>query len=101
MSRIRSVETRPELLLKKRLKEFVYQPKVFGSPDFINYAKKEVIFIDGCFWHKCPIHYREPKSNKEYWLPKLDRNVLRDKEITLAYESSGWKVKRIWEHELK
>jgi DNA mismatch endonuclease (patch repair protein) len=101
MSRIRSRHTKPELLFKQKLKGFIYQPKAFGSPDFINYKKREVIFIDGCFWHKCPKHYIAPKSNKKYWLPKLKRNVLRDKEIALVYQNSGWKVIRIWEHDLK
>jgi len=101
MSRVKSKHTKPELVLKKKLKEFIYQPKAFGSPDFINYKKKEVIFIDGCFWHKCPKHFRRPKTNKSYWLSKIEKNALRDKETTLAYKNAGWKVKRIWEHELK
>lgn len=101
MSRMRSKRTKPELLSKKKLRGFVYQPKVFGKPDFINYAEKEVIFIDGCFWHKCPIHFIKPKSNKAYWQSKIKRNVIRDKEVTLAYSYSGWKVQRIWEHKLK
>lgn len=100
MSRIRSRGTKPELLLKKKLQDFIYQPKVFGSPDFINYKKKEVVFIDGCFWHKCPKHYVQPKTNRKYWLPKLKKNVLRDNEINLAYKNAGWKVVRMWEHEL-
>jgi DNA mismatch endonuclease (patch repair protein) len=101
MSRIRSRNTKPELALKKHLKGFIYQPKAFGNPDFINYPKKKVIFIDGCFWHKCPMHFIEPKSNRKYWLPKIEKNIFRDKEITLAYKNSGWNVKRIWEHSLK
>ena len=101
MSRIRSRNTNPELILKKKLKGFIYHPKTFGNPDFINYKKKEVVFIDGCFWHKCPKHFIAPKSNKIYWLPKLKKNVLRDSEINLAYKNSKWKVVRIWEHELK
>ncbi len=101
MARIKRSHTKPELKLKKKLKGYSYQPKAFGNPDFINYKKKEVIFIDGCFWHKCPVHYKQPKSNKRYWLPKLARNVIRDKEITKAYNNAGWKVARIWEHDLR
>lgn len=100
MSRVRSRNTKPELLLKKKLKGFIYQPKAFGKPDFINYKKKIVIFIDGCFWHKCPKHFRAPASNRKYWLPKIAKNALRGKEITLAYKIAGWKVRRIWEHDL-
>lgn len=101
MSKIRSSRTKPELALKKKLKGFKYQPNEFGKPDFINYKKKTVIFIDGCFWHQCLIHSKKPKQNASYWLPKLKKNVLRDKEVNLAYENSGWKVVRIWEHDLR
>ncbi len=101
MSKIRSKNTKPELLFKKKFKGFIYQPKAFGNPDFINYKNKTVIFIDGCFWHKCPKHFTAPKSNKEYWLPKLERNAARDKEIAISYKNAGWNVIRIWEHELK
>ena len=101
MSRIRSKGTKPELKHKKKALGFVHHPKAFGSPDFINYRKKIVVFIDGCFWHKCPKHYIEPKSNKNYWLPKLGRNATRAKEVNLSYKLAGWKVVRIWEHDLK
>lgn len=101
MSRIRSKNTKPELKYKEKVLGFIFQPKAFGSPDFISYKKKIVIFIDGCFWHKCPKHYVGPKSNKSYWLPKLERNEIRAKEVNLTYETAGWKVARIWEHELK
>ena len=101
MSRIRSRNTDPELKHKKKALGFAYQPNAFGKPDFINYKKRIVVFIDGCFWHKCPKHYIVPKSNKKYWLPKLERNDIRGKEVSIAYKNSGWKVARIWEHELK
>ena len=104
MSRINSKHTNPEIILKKELKlhGFIYQPKnLFGNPDFINKNKKIVIFIDGCFWHKCPKCYKEPKSNREYWLPKLEKNTIRDKEIDIAYKNLGWRVIRIWEHKLR
>ena len=104
MSRIRSSRTKPELKIKDVLKtlKFSYQPKnVYGRPDFAHTKKKIVVFIDGCFWHKCPKHFKKPKSNKAYWKPKIEKNVLRDKEINFAYKNSGWKVKRIWEHNLK
>ena len=100
MSKIRCRNTSPELILKEKFKSLEYQPKEFGNPDFIDYKNKTVIFIDGCFWHKCPLHWNKPKSNKKYWLLKLDRNAVRDNEVNLAYKTAGWKVKRIWEHEL-
>ena len=101
MSKIRSVNTIPERTLKSKFKGIKYQPKLFGRPDFADLKNKKVIFIDGCFWHKCPKHFTEPKSNKVYWKNKMKRNVLRDKEVNLAYKNSGWKIIRIWEHELR
>lgn len=104
MSQIRSKKTIPELILKKEMKfhGFIYQPKnAPGNPDFVNWDKQIAVFIDGCFWHKCPKCFKNPKSNKKYWLPKLERNVVRRKEIEKAYKIIGWKVLRIWEHELK
>lgn len=104
MSRIKSNKTIPELTLKKEMKlhGFSYQPKkTVGNPDFINWCEKIAVFIDGCFWHKCPKCFKKPKSNKKYWFPKLERNVIRREEIKKAYKTSGWKVLRIWEHELK
>ena len=100
MSRIRSKKTLPELRYKKTLSGFIYQPKAYGNPDFINYKKKMVVFIDGCFWHKCPKHYIRPKSNKKYWASKIERNIIRDKEVEISYKNVGWKIKRVWEHEL-
>ena len=100
MSKIRSRNTKPEISLKKKLKGFAYQPKEFGRPDFINYRRKIVFFIDGCFWHQCPVHSKIPKQNQKYWSPKLRRNLTRAKEVEIAYKNSGWKVVRMWEHEL-
>ena len=102
MSRIRSKNTKPERLARPLFKDLEYQPdKVLGNPDFIDWKNRAVIFIDGCFWHKCPEHFKYPKSNRKYWLPKLRRNAVRSIEIELAYRNSGWKIVRIWEHELK
>ena len=103
MSSIKSKNTGPEIKLKETLEVsgFLYQPRLPGSPDFVNFRKKIVLFVDGCFWHKCPIHFKNPKTRKKYWGPKLDKNVIRDKEIDLMYENAGWKVLRFWEHEIK
>lgn len=100
MSKIRSKNTKPEIALRKILKGFEYQPNEFGRPDFINYKKKIVMFIDGCFWHQCPIHSKIPKQNSDYWIPKLQRNLTRAKEVEIAWRNAGWKVVRIWEHDL-
>lgn len=57
------------------------------------------IFIDGCFWHGCPEHYVEPKTNPEYWRPKIARNRARDLDSTCRLQEAGWTVMRFWEHE--
>ncbi len=103
MSKIRSRNTKPELMLRKALwgQGFSYQPKIKGSPDFINKKRKIAVFVHGCFWHKCPKHFKEPKSNKKYWLPKLKRTVARDKENVKLLKKNGWKVVKVWEHEIK
>lgn len=101
MSQIKGRNTKPELILRKRLKGFIYQPKEFGKPDFINYKKRIVVFVDGCFWHKCPVHFNKPKTNTKFWENKINENFRRDKEITLNYKSSGWRVIRVWTHQIK
>lgn len=56
------------------------------------------VFVDGCFWHRCPEHGSVPNSNAAYWGPKLDANVERDRRVTSALEAAGWVVVRAWEH---
>jgi DNA mismatch endonuclease (patch repair protein) len=57
------------------------------------------VFIDGCFWHRCPIHGTEPKNNAEWWRAKLDANVARDRDTDRRLREAGWVVIRAWEHE--
>ena len=103
MSKIRNKETNLELNFKELMKglKFRYQPKVFGKPDFASKKLKIAVFVDSCFWHKCPKHYRQPSSNKKYWIPKINRNVNRDKEVNAALKKRGWKVLRFWEHDIR
>ncbi|MEM0143389.1 MAG: very short patch repair endonuclease [Candidatus Micrarchaeia archaeon] len=75
--------------------------KYYGAPDFIFQSLKIAVFLDGCFWHKCKIHFKSPKSNLDYWITKIKRNVKRDKEVNSYYKKLGWKVVRIWEHSIK
>ena len=74
---------------------------LLGKPDIALKKRKIVIFIDSCFWHGCPIHWRLPNSNREYWERKTLRNKDRDIAVTEYYLSRGWTVCRIWEHEIK
>ena len=57
------------------------------------------MFVDGCFWHRCPDHATDPKTNSDYWKPKLERNVERDRETDRLLAEDGWLSIRIWEHE--
>jgi DNA mismatch endonuclease (patch repair protein) len=57
------------------------------------------VFVDGCFWHRCPAHGISPATHAGYWSAKLDRNVERDAETNAALRDRGWAVVRIWEHE--
>ena len=106
MQHIRSANTKPELIIARELrKRKIYFSKhvssIIGKPDFVFRKKKVVLFIDSCFWHKCPRHYIQPKSNLKYWIPKIDRNAERDKLVTKELQKKGWKVVRIWEHQIK
>lgn len=67
--------------------------------DIVFPRAKIAVFVNGCFWHGCPKHYKEPKTNAEYWVPKIERNVERDAETSLRLKSEGWLVIRLWEHE--
>jgi DNA mismatch endonuclease (patch repair protein) len=67
-------------------------------PDIIFTKQKVVIFVDGCFWHSCPLHGHAPKANEFYWKKKLKRNVERDGLDTKSLTEEGWIVIRIWEH---
>ena len=69
-------------------------------PDFMFRKERVLIFVDGCFWHGCPKHSNMPANNREFWLKKLTGNKGRDRLVTRTLRQSGWRVLRIWEHEL-
>jgi DNA mismatch endonuclease (patch repair protein) len=106
MSAIRSKDTKLEIGFRKALWKaglrYRKNPKnYFGKPDVVFKKNKTVIFIDSCFWHGCKKHYRIPATRKEYWKNKIERNKQRDKEVSGFYKKAGWKIIRVWEHELK
>lgn len=70
-------------------------------PDFVFRARRIVVFVDGCFWHGCPLHGTKPKGNAAFWRAKFRRNVERDRRDTRNLRRAGWKVVRLWEHELR
>lgn len=102
MRRIRGRETKVELAFKPFLERlgFEYQPRDVRA-DFAHRDKRITVFVDGCFWHGCLDHYREPKSHKDYWIPKIETNKKRDAEYTRRLVGDGWRVVRIWEHTIK
>jgi DNA mismatch endonuclease (patch repair protein) len=72
-----------------------------GRPDFAFRKQKVAIFIDGCFWHGCPDHFRMPSTNRSFWHQKVDTNRARDARVTRELRKKGWYVLRFWEHEIK
>lgn len=74
---------------------------MLGKPDISIKKYKIVIFLDSCFWHGCKLHCRLPEANKDYWSTKIAKNKKRDREVTNFYETKGWHILRIWEHQIK
>lgn len=70
-------------------------------PDFVFPMQKVAVFVDGCFFHCCPVHGRKPSSRMDYWLPKLEANRRRDRRVSSSLRRLGWVVIRIWEHSLQ
>lgn len=75
--------------------------KVFGKPDFVFPKLILAVFVDGCFWHGCPKHATHPKQNAAFWARKLRANKARDRLVTRRLRRAGWRVVRLWEHELR
>lgn len=75
--------------------------KLPGKPDFVFRKQRLAVFVDGCFWHACPLCYRRPRSNLKYWDAKRIRNKKRDRDVKKTLSNLGWRVIRIWAHELK
>ena len=100
-------DTVPELAVRRLLHAAGLRYRVDFAPlkgyrrraDVVFTKARIAVFIDGCFWHGCPIHYRVPGTNVGYWEPKIARNVERDAETTLALTEAGWRVLRYWEHD--
>lgn len=69
-------------------------------PDFVVQQARLAIFVDGCFWHGCPKHCNQPVNNREFWRRKLSANKSRDALVTRTLRKAGWRVLRVWEHEL-
>lgn len=96
--------TKPELRLRRALHARGLRFRVSvgalpGSPDVVFTRAKIAVFVDGCYWHKCPLHGTDPKHNADWWQAKLQSNVERDQRQSAELEAAGWAVQRFWEHE--
>jgi len=106
MSRIRGRGNKEtELVLAKLLRAhrvtgWRRNQKIFGKPDFVFRKARLVVFVDGCFWHACPKHSSTPVNNRAFWRKKLAANRLRDRQVNRVLRKKGWRVIRIWEHDL-
>ena len=87
-------------LKKIKVRMVKHSASLPGKPDFSSRKLKCVIFVDSCFWHGCSRHYSAPKSNAVFWRKKVTRNKQRDREINREYRQLGWKVVRVWQHDL-
>lgn len=100
-------DTKPELTIRRLLHarglRFRVDYRVLSNArtraDIAFTRPRVAVFIDGCFWHGCPVHATQPKRNADYWGPKLARNRERDAEATALLENHHWQVLRFWEHE--
>ena len=89
-------------LVRNGIKGWKVRPKgIIGSPDFIFFKKKIIIFVDGCFWHGCPKCGHIPKTNNSFWSKKFERNKSRDRKNNRNLRREGYKVLRFWEHDIK
>ena len=107
MRRIRSENTKPERLVRKILWGMGYRYRLYrkdlpGSPDIVFPGRRKLIFVHGCFWHghNCKEGSRRPKSNVEYWLPKIRRNQERDFEVQKRLYAEKWQYIIVWECEI-
>jgi DNA mismatch endonuclease, patch repair protein len=106
MSRIRSVDTKPEIIVRRLVHGMGYRyrlhgRKLLGNPDLVFASSRKVIFVHGCFWHQhgCR-HYQMPKTRRDFWEPKLARNRARDVEVQRTLRRLGWRSLIVWECQL-
>ncbi len=105
MARVRTANTTPEIALRRELWKlglrYRLQVSLPGRPDIVFTAARVAVFVDGCFWHRCPKHGTSPKRNYQFWAAKLAANVARDRRVDEALRRLGWKVVRVWEHSVE
>lgn len=107
MSRVRSRDTKPEMIVRRLVYNIGYRYRLHdkalpGNPDLAFKARRKVIFVHGCFWHQhgCR-HYRMPRTRRDFWEPKLERNKARDVQVRGEIRALGWQSMVIWECQTK
>jgi DNA mismatch endonuclease (patch repair protein) len=104
----RRADTTPERLLRSALhgrglrfrKDYrIDLPSLRVRVDVVFPRERLAVFVDGCFWHRCPVHATDPLRNAAFWKRKLERNVERDRSVDAALALAGWRIIRSWEHE--
>ena len=108
MARVKSKGMKPEMQVRRLLHGLGYRYRLHradlpGRPDLVFPARRKVVFVNGCFWHRhdgCP-RVRIPATNREYWIEKLDRNHARDGRNVVSLEEQGWAVLTVWECQLR
>jgi DNA mismatch endonuclease (patch repair protein) len=103
----RSRDTKPERLVRSELHRRGLRFLVDARPvrsiprraDIVLRGSRLAVFVDGCFWHGCPIHYRAPRANDSYWTAKVETNRARDRDTDDRLGRAGWSAIRVWEHD--
>lgn len=103
MSQIKAKNTSPEVKLRKALYQnglrgYKIHYSLYGKPDVVFTKYKLAVFIDGCFWHKCPKCFIKPKTRTDFWMKKIENNKQRDEIVNKKLSNEGWIVLRYWEH---
>jgi len=107
MERQRQRDTAPELLIRKELHRLGLRYRIDTAPlpglrrraDVVFPTARVAVYVDGCFWHSCPLHATSPKANAKWWADKLDANRRRDVDTDARLQEAGWTSIRVWEHE--
>lgn len=105
MAQVKSKDTKPEMRLRRALwadgLRYRLRYKLPGKPDLVFVAARLAVFVDGCFWHSCPDHATQPKTNPGFWATKLRENVERDQRVNWQLRGRGWTVLRLWQHDVE
>lgn len=107
MQRQAQRDTQPELALRRELWRRGFRYRVDVAPVVALRRRADVVFsrasvavyVDGCYWHRCPQHGTVPRANRDWWIAKLEGNVQRDRDTDFRLRSAGWEVIRVWAHE--